>query len=273
MMGTAMCWLAMVTLTNAGVERHRQLSLLGHSGDKTAGFKKCGNPHIGDGSYVSCVGDSITQGLHTVTYPAMVKKILKDEYGFDVKVKNYGVSGRTGGVSKDWYRKTREFRSVQNHVSNVTLLMLGTNDGKEGVHWKHWGGYSFVTGLSKLLDPLLKKSSYLAFVTPVPAYSTVYKIQPSAVTTCVLPAIRSFAASHHLPLIDAYSPLESRMGHPYAHSGPFSTPCIKNPSNLLTGDPPKEVVTSYKKYYQDGVHLNTAGQKLLARIIVDHLCG
>ena len=76
------------------------------------------------------LGDSLTEGYGIKkedAYPNLVKKIIKQKLGKDIKVINGGVSGSTSNDGLErlkWYIKRKP---------SVMLLALGANDGLRGL--------------------------------------------------------------------------------------------------------------------------------------------
>ena len=78
---------------------------------------------------ITCVGDSITDGIGASngqnTYPAQLQKILGDKY----EVLNKGVSGTTVTNSDDRaYTKTSRYRESLTSQPDIVIILLGTND-------------------------------------------------------------------------------------------------------------------------------------------------
>ena len=86
---------------------------------------------------ITCVGDSITDGIGASngqnTYPAQLQKILGDKY----EVLNKGVSGTTVTNSDDRaYTKTSRYRESLNSQPDIVIILLGTNDIRELIQMK-----------------------------------------------------------------------------------------------------------------------------------------
>src|SRR5438552_964968 len=85
------------------------------------------NVNAADVARVACIGDSITAGGGTNSYPALLQKLLGDKY----EVKNFGVSGTTLLKHGDHpYWNTKQFTDATQFDPNVVTIKLGTNDTK-----------------------------------------------------------------------------------------------------------------------------------------------
>ena len=78
---------------------------------------------------ITCVGDSITDGIGASsgdnTYPAQLQKILGDKF----EVLNKGVSGTTVTNSEDRaYTKTSRYKESLTSQPDIVIILLGTND-------------------------------------------------------------------------------------------------------------------------------------------------
>lgn len=78
---------------------------------------------------ITCVGDSITDGIGASSgqnnYPAQLQKILGDKY----EVLNKGVSGTTVTNSDSRaYTKTSRYQESLTSQPDIVIILLGTND-------------------------------------------------------------------------------------------------------------------------------------------------
>ena len=78
---------------------------------------------------ITCVGDSITDGIGASsgqnTYPTQLQKILGDKY----EVLNKGVSGTTVTNSDSRaYTKTSRYQESLTSQPDIVIILLGTND-------------------------------------------------------------------------------------------------------------------------------------------------
>ncbi len=85
---------------------------------------------------ISCVGDSITQGVGAgkgKSYPTQLQELLGKEW----EVGNFGVSGRTLMRKGDHpYWSEAAFKKAQDFKPDAVIIMLGTNDTKRQ-NWVH----------------------------------------------------------------------------------------------------------------------------------------
>jgi acyl-CoA thioesterase I len=85
---------------------------------------------------VSCVGDSITQGVGAGDgpWPVQLQKLLGEKWD----VKNFGVGGTTLMKSGDMpYQRQGAFANAKALNPDVVVIMLGTNDTKPN-NWKNF---------------------------------------------------------------------------------------------------------------------------------------
>ena len=197
---------------------------------------------------VACVGDSITYGMTIKNrrdncYPEILQQLLGDRYN----VRNYGLNNRnamkTGAMP---YIKEKRYRESLEFKPDVVLLMMGTNDSKDGTWqgeeiWKN----DYRNLVRSYLDTLTAPEVYL--LTP-PYPHKIRKDGSFGVTgTRMLPAaieeechaIRELSALLGLPVIDI---------------------------NHYTKRRPEW-------FSSDGVHLNNEGASRIAHIIAEEISG
>jgi len=99
---------------------------------------------------VACIGDSITEGFgisdrSNNSYPAQLGKKL----GSSHRVKNFGRGGRTALRNTSLaYHKTGQYNSSLSFNPNIAVIMLGTNDSREGT-WQ--GSNQFISDYKTLI--------------------------------------------------------------------------------------------------------------------------
>jgi len=178
---------------------------------------------------VACVGNSITEGWHG--HPSYVP-ILQKLLGSDYIVQNDGKSGATmlkkGNYS---YWNTGVIAQVLAFHPDIVTIMLGTNDTKPQNWDKH--GSEFKSDYESLIDTL--KSSSLKpeifLVLPSPVWDNPYRIRNEIVKS-EIHVIKEIAKEKGLLVIDANTPL-----------------------------------LSLRKYFDDGVHPDSAGADSIASVI------
>lgn len=158
---------------------------------------------------VACVGDSITVGVggNGVSYPALLQKQLGDGY----EVRNFGHSATTMQKS-NWgnYHSRPEFQAATDWNSDVVVIALGTNDGKQE-KLKESG--EFERDYREMIAHFRSLSSHPAvfICTPPPvAADGNFKIIPAVVHDYIVPAVRQLAVDEKAGLIDLYRAMESR---------------------------------------------------------------
>jgi len=182
---------------------------------------------------VACIGNSITQGTNTVTFPDQLDFILGD--GWDVQ--NFGVSGRTLLHNGDYpiWNETA-FTNALNFMPDKVIIMLGTNDTKP-YNWDDHHGEFYDDYLS-MVDTFagLSSAPEIWVCYPIPSFSDIFDIRDSVIVNGVIPLIDSVVANREVNLIDFYTTFEG-----------------------------KEYLT------YDGIHPTTTGNNLIAEILFEVL--
>lgn len=88
----------------------------------------------GDPIRVTCVGDSITEGIgasnSAYSYPSQMQKLLGDGY----TVTNCGVSGSNVMTDRGYiYKTTSRYTASMNSDPDIVIVALGTNDAGNGI--------------------------------------------------------------------------------------------------------------------------------------------
>ncbi len=186
---------------------------------------------------VSCVGDSITIGSGTDPYPAQLGRMLQ-AYDAGWKVNNFGVSGTTllrNGDSPYWSQGA--YSSALGSWPDIVTIMLGTNDSKPQ-NWKYKD--QFVADYCLLIDTFRALSSkpQVWICRPIPAASQAYSINGTIIRDEMLPMLDEIARLKNVPIIDTYTAMVSH-------------------TDLLP----------------DGIHPDSAGNKIIAQTILPYLLG
>ena len=183
---------------------------------------------------VACVGDSITAGWGTNSYPFRLGQRLGSVYD----VRNFGVSSTTAQKTGDVpYEGTEAFTNALAFDPDWVLLMLGTNDSKTQ-NWKGQEDFEadYETMLRRFLA--LPAAPRILCILPPPAFSNAWGIQPMIIRQNIIPAIRRVAERHHQPIADLDS--------------------------LLSNKP---------EYFPDTIHPHFDGQEVIAAALADALLG
>ena len=188
---------------------------------------------------LACIGDSLTEGdyggvpcvanVQPYNYPYFMQKF------FRVLTRNYGRCGNTSSDINAWF----DSGEIIVKEANITLIMLGTNQGLSLGSDKHLISYQQLICKIKKAEPQTK----IVLVTPPPA-----TINPSQVNFGYAPNVENavkeviaLAKKESLPLIDLY------------HSGVFSAE--------------NEPVTQPR----DGLHFGYLGYQKLALFLGEEL--
>lgn len=188
---------------------------------------------------VACVGDSVTYGMTMQhwsknAYPFVLRQMLGENYCTE----NFGFSGRTVLSSGDrpyinekLYTKSLEFEP------DIVIFQMGSNDSKP-FNWTD--KELFLSDYEKLVQSYQNLPSHpkVFICTPPPAFEiggiVKYSIQPKTIEEEIVPAIKEFAEKNSIPVIDL---MELFYGH--------------------------------NELFNDGLHPNKAGGKLLAQTVFE----
>jgi lysophospholipase L1-like esterase len=158
-------------------------------------------------------------------YPADLWMLL----GADYTVSNFGVGGSTVSLkSPKPYMNETAFQKAKEFLPNIVVIMLGTNDANPAAYQNI---ESFVDDYKKLVSEFqaLASKPKVWLVEPPPIFNNGTGLSTVFFMHGVLPRIEQVANETNLPAIDAYAALAE---HP--------------------------------EYFQDGVHPNSEGAKLIA---------
>lgn len=151
---------------------------------------------------VACVGDSITQGWGTYTFPDQLQQLLGDNY----QVENFGVSGRTLLKNGDLpYWNEQRYIDSLNFQPNIVVIQLGTNDSKPW-NWAHRD--QFVGNYKELINSYKNLPSrptvYVAIASKVYDAGN-FGITDEVMANEVAPRTRQAASETGSPIIDNYA--------------------------------------------------------------------
>lgn len=193
---------------------------------------------------IACIGDSITFGAgvaqtrkeHAWTF--VWNRLLGD--GFQVL--NYGVSGATLQKEGDFpYHKVGFLKRLPKARPELIVLMLGTNDAKP----YNWNEKRFIREYEVLLKDLMEAGwpHRLVLMAPPEAFPEEttgivgYDIDPGPIEGSIRQAVFSMGDRYGLQVIDLYA---------------------------LTKD--------HTEYFDDGVHPNIEGNRVIAEHLEKEIC-
>lgn len=192
---------------------------------------------------VYCVGDSITYGSgladeerEQCCYPAILQELLGAHY----QVYNCGVSGRTLlDLPEKSYRNTGYIDMIKMQEPDILIVMLGTNDSKEG----YWDAEVYREQYLSLVAELREIASEPEIYIMVPPEAfplkdgeIIYGISNDVIHNEIGTIIKEVAAEMNVHVIDLYAVTEE---HP--------------------------------EYFCDGVHPNKEGYAILAQTVYEEL--
>lgn len=176
---------------------------------------------------VACVGDSLTQSSE---YPYNLWSLIGDQ-SYDLR--NFGAGSTTVlRASETSYMNTSVYRDALDFQPNIVVIMLGTNDAQPSLHRYN---ESFTADYALLINSFLGLESKpeVWVVLPPPIISN----QSGAIDSAyfdqqVIPGIIQAANQTGVPVIDVYS-----------------------------------AFTGHSDYYRDGLHVNSAGARVIADMV------
>ncbi len=185
---------------------------------------------------IICIGDSITYGAGVSdsrekdAWTYVLGRLLGDHY----QVLNYGVNGTTAQSGADFpYGRFGFLKDAEKSGADIVLLMLGTNDSKS----YNWNPVRYRQAMLKLISriqSMLPDADIIVMLPPkaFPGKNGIvnYDIQDTVIKDEILPILRTICRKRKLPAIDLYNVTE---GHP--------------------------------EYFDDGVHPNGLGNRMIAQ--------
>jgi lysophospholipase L1-like esterase len=166
---------------------------------------------------------------HDTEYPDDLGRML----GANYTVGNFGVGRTTVSLQFNKpYLKQTAFQDAQRFEPDIVVIMLGTNDAYLSEQQR-----SNFTSDYKTLVALLQacpSEPEIFVVVPPPVFNNTMGLHASILDDDVIPLIKQTANDLDLPLIDVYTPL-----------------------------------VNYPEAFQDGVHPNSQGAKIVATQIFD----
>lgn len=186
---------------------------------------------------VSCVGDSITQGVF-VSEAQRWTNVLQADLGDRYDVENYGVSGRTlikKGDAPYWTEPA--FGQATALLPNIVIIMLGTNDSKPQNLPSHPG--EFAPDLRALVSQFTALSSHpkVWLVLPPPVFANgLAGISEGVLASAVRPVVRQVAREEGCGLIDLAPVLASHPEDSLDHVHPNAA------GHKLIGDAVAQVI-------------------------------
>lgn len=188
-----------------------------------------------DSIRIVCVGNSITAGYGLVdwtkqSYPARLQILLGSKY----TVRNCGVSGRTmlkKGDSPYWNEIM--YKEAKNFNPDIVIISLGTNDcQKQNWIYKDEFYNDYVAMVNEFRAN--GKNPHIFVCLPPPIYVDIYSYTDSILRKQVIPLIDSVCITQKTSRIDFYHPM-----------------------------------LPYSGFFQDGLHPDSIGALIMARIVYD----
>ena len=189
---------------------------------------------------IVCVGDSITFGTGVIwhrkrdAWPYQLGRLLGEKY----KVVNYGISGASVQKESDKPYRDDFMKKVEQMETEAVILMLGSNDSKAC----NWDSEQFEKAYSETIVRLKASTKNLYVMIPPKAFVVRFRrkvkfgIRNEVIRDEIYPAILRLAKAHNVPVIDLYR---------------------------LTED--------YPEYFEDGVHPNKLGNRVIAKYVLSQL--
>lgn len=192
---------------------------------------------------VYCLGDSITYGSgledeerELCCYPAILQELLGTHY----EVYNYGVSGRTlMDLPDKSYRDTGYIDVIKMQEPDILIVMLGSNDSKEGVWDANAYREEYVNLVAELQEIASDPEIYIMMppeAFPLENGEIIYGISNDVIHDEIGEIVKEVAAEMDVHVIDLYAVTEN---HP--------------------------------EYFCDGVHPNKEGYAVLAQAVYEEI--
>lgn len=183
---------------------------------------------------VATVGDSLTYGYNLTdrrveAYPS----ILADLLGQGYRTENYGLSGRSLMSTTDFpYHKEENAQLSLQASPDIVVIMIGSNDTRAA----YWDVVRFRREYAQMVETYLALDSQPDLVLVAPPYvpTSRFGLNNNLVKAEVGPIVAQIAQEYGLTFVDTY---------------------------LLT--------EGHLEYYSDGLHLNAAGNQVLAQAIYE----
>ncbi len=189
---------------------------------------------------VACVGDSNTKGYglsQQEKYPAQLEDILQ-QYSTEWEVKNFGHNGatvlRTGDSS---YRNKSACQKAIAYEPDIVILCFGPNGSR--IENRAHIQKSYVSDYMNIIDTFaaLPSMPEIWICYPLKAFSEMWTVSDSIITSQIMPLITQIASENNIPLIDFYTAFED-LPH---------------------------------LYQTDGIHIKSSGAKLMAEIVAEKI--
>lgn len=189
---------------------------------------------------IACVGDSITFGTGVIwnrrrdAWPYQLGKLLGEEY----QVVNYGISGASVQKESDKPYRADFMKNVEQMETEAVFLMLGSNDSKAC----NWNPEQFEKAYSETVERLKASTKNLYVMIPPKAFVLRFRrkvkfgIRNEVIRDEIYPTILRLAKAHNVPVIDLY-----------------------------------RLTENYPEYFEDGVHPNKLGNRVIARYVFEQL--
>ncbi|MGI6269074.1 MAG: GDSL-type esterase/lipase family protein [Candidatus Howiella sp.] len=160
---------------------------------------------------ITCVGDSITEGIGAssgaANYPSQLQRLLGNGYA----VTNAGTSGAFASEEACWlpYITTNGYITGMNSNPDLVFMMLGTNDA-----WKDYWNQTdvdfpelFETGYRKLIEryQAMPSSPKIVLCLPMTSYNDASDGRESNNVNGTIPIIRKLAEEYGLDILDMHS--------------------------------------------------------------------
>lgn len=198
---------------------------------------------------VACMGNSITYGA-TISndadkYPAQLQKMLGDGY----EVRNFGCNSQTvqmngydlteGSRPGDCaYRKKQQYRDALNYKPDIVVIKLGTNDSKN-INWTSESPANFRKDLNDMLDEIKANSAPEIFLAlPLRVKREDWTINEKILHE-IIDIIKSVGAERDIDVINLHTAFEEEKGD------------------------------DWETLYNDGVHPNSEGARIVATRVAD----
>lgn len=187
---------------------------------------------------IGCIGDSITFGMGVIKNRKQEcwPRLLNHQLGEGYQVLNYGISGATLLRSGDHPYNRKFWDKLISYQPQILIFMLGTNDSKP----YNWNAMKYETELQQFVREMKQVNSIEHIILMAPPYATMvdgkdkvaYDIKNEVIRDEIRQIVKNVSLEQKTEFLDLF-----------------------------------ELTENHSEYYEDGVHPNKLGNKVIANAV------